>query len=203
MKEKVLFVDRDGVINRLVGYDYGWDSPQTPEDVKLVDGIAQVISWANENKIIVVEVSNQPGVAKGKMSQETSNKIEDRVHQLLKDNGATVDHFYICPHHPKGIVPELSIECDCRKPKAGLLLQAAENLGIDLFNSVVLGDKASDVLAGEAVGCKIILYYHEDDEPDKVAETKTIKTDYKVEKMEKVIPILEQLFKVSNSRSRC
>lgn len=167
---KALFLDRDGVVNHLVLYKNGWDSPQKPQDVKLVKGIETVIAWANKNKILVVEVSNQPGVAKGKMSQKTSDEIEKRVHQLLKQNSASIDKVYICPHHPKGIIPSLTIDCDCRKPKTGLLFKAAEELKIDLKGSVLLGDKGSDVEAGKNVGCTTILYFHKEDSPEKVAQ---------------------------------
>lgn len=167
---KALFLDRDGVINHMVLYDHGWDSPQKPQDVTLVKGIEKIISWANKNKVPVVVVSNQPGVAKGKMTQEISDAIEARTYELLKERGAVINKAYICPHHPEAVVPELKMICDCRKPKPGLLIRAARELGIDLGKSVMLGDKASDVEAGKTAGCKTILYFHKEDTPGKVTQ---------------------------------
>lgn len=194
-KRPALFCDRDGVINRMVKYPDGWDSPQKPQDVRLVSGIEKVIMWANKNKILVVEVSNQPGVAKGKMDQKTSDAIEAKVHLLLGREGAVIDKTYICPHHPKAVVPGLKKLCDCRKPKPGLLLQAAHELGIDLAGSVILGDKASDVEAGRSVGCKTIIFIHNEDAQNKVAESKKAKADYKIAEVAETIPILTKLLR--------
>ena len=194
MKE-ALFLDRDGVINRMVKYNYGWDSPQNPQDVALVNDIEKVISWANKKGITLIEVSNQPGVAKGKMDQKTSDAIEKRVHQLLGDRGAFVDKVYICPHHPEAVVAQLKAVCDCRKPKPGLLIKAAEELKIDLGKSVFLGDKASDVQAGRGAGCKTIIFIHADDAGDKVEEAKRAKADYRLFEIRKAIPIVEKMLK--------
>ena len=193
--QKALFLDRDGVINRMVKYNYGWDSPQNPQDVALVNDIEKVISWANKKGIAVIEVSNQPGVAKGKMDQKTSDAIEKRVHRLLGDKGALIDKVYICPHHPEAVVPELKAVCDCRKPKPGLLIKAAKELKIDLGKSVFLGDKASDVQAGRGAGCKTIIFIHAEDAGDKVEEAKRAKADYRLFEIRKAIPIVEKMLK--------
>src|SRR3989344_302286 len=116
---RALFLDRDGVISRMVKYGYGWDSPQKPEDVRLVKDIEKVISWANRNNILVVKVSNQPGVAKGKMDQKTADSIEGQIHKLLEEKNAFIDKSYICPHHPDAVIPELKKNCDCRKQQPG------------------------------------------------------------------------------------
>lgn len=168
--KKALFLDRDGVVNHMVLYNGSWDSPQSPKDVKLVKGIEKVISWANKNKILVIEISNQPGVAKGKMTQKISDAIEKKIHQLLKLEGATVNKIYICPHHPKAVIPKLKRKCNCRKPNPGLFLKAAKELKIDLKKSVFLGDKASDVEAGQNAGCKTILYFHKEDVREKIEQ---------------------------------
>ena len=195
MKKRALFLDRDGIIDHMVLYGYGWDSPQKPEDVKLVIGIAKIISWANKNNILTIEVSNQPGVAKGKMTQKTSDAIEERVHQLLRGKRAIIDNVYICPHHPEAVIPELKKMCDCRKPKPGLLFRAAKELKIDLTNSIMLGDKAGDVEAGKKAGCKTIIYLHKKDSVNKVEEAINAKADYKVTKMQDVMQILKKYFK--------
>lgn len=176
---RALFLDRDGVICRMVKYHYGWDAAQKPEDVRLVKGISSLIRSASEKGLLIVEVSNQPGVAKGKMNQTTSDSIERRVHNLLLEQGAPIEHVYICPHHPKAVISELSVECNCRKPKPGLLIRAAEELRIDLTKSIFLGDKASDALAGSAVGSQTIIYLHEEDEVEKVDEAEKADADFK------------------------
>jgi len=193
--KKALFIDRDGVINRMVKYDYGWDSPQASKDVKLVEGVEKIISWTNENKILVVEVSNQPGVAKGKMTQKTSNLIETKVNRLLQRKGARIDRAYICPHHPHAIIPEFKKVCDCRKPKPGLIFYAAKELGINLSKSIFLGDKASDVIAGKAIGVKTIIYLHHEDEEEKIFEANKVESDYKEASMKEVFRIIRAHFK--------
>jgi D-glycero-D-manno-heptose 1,7-bisphosphate phosphatase len=192
--DKALFLDRDGVINHMVLYKTGWDSPQKPEDVALIAGIEKIISWANKNKISIIEVSNQPGVAKGKMSQKTSDAIENKVHQLLKENGTFINKVYICPHHPAAVIAKLRKKCNCRKPKPGLLLKAAKELGIDLTKSVFLGDKAADAIAGKKAGCKTIIYIHHHDSKNKVEEAKNADADFKVTKMPEVTQILRKLY---------
>lgn len=188
-----LFLDRDGVINKMVKYGDSWDSPQKIEDVKLTTGIVEVIKWSNERSIPVIEISNQPGVAKGKVDQETASAIQQRVEKLLVKGGARLDGVYICPHHPNGVVPELTGECNCRKPKPGLLLRAAKEMGIDLKKSVFVGDKDTDALAGKAAGCMTILYLHDEDEPEKVARSETIDfVDYKIRSLVGLNAILDK-----------
>lgn len=191
----VLFIDRDGVINHLVpSKSENFDSPQKPKDVKLIEGIVDVITWANKHGILTIEVSNQPGVAKGKMDMKTLESIEARVHELLKMSGAEISKVYQCFHHPRGVVTKLTKECDCRKPKPGLLIKAAAKLSIDLEKSIMLGDNASDVEAGKNAGCKTIIFLHGEDTPEKIARAKKVEADYKVTKISEVISILENFF---------
>lgn len=186
-KERAFFIDRDGVMCRMVEYESGWDSPQKPEDLSLVDGIVELVEKIKEEGFVVIEISNQPSVAKGKMSLEVSDYIEARMHRLLNERGVKIDYVYICHHHPKGVIPELTCECDCRKPKPGLIVRAAKELGIDLAESFFLGDKASDVEAGKAAGCKTILYLHEDDLPEKVEAAKKAVADFSSSKMGEIV----------------
>jgi len=189
-------MDRDGVINRMVLYKTSWDSPQKPKDVRLVPNIEKIISWANKNKIPVVEVSNQPGVAKGKMTQEVSDAIEARVHELLKEKGAVINKAYICPHHPNAVVLKLKRVCNCRKPKPGLILRAKKELHINLRNSIFLGDKASDAIAGRAAGVKTVVYLHHEDETKKILETQNNNSDYKVDSIKEAFQIIQNYFKL-------
>lgn len=189
-----LFLDRDGVINSLVNYQYGWDSPQSLQDIKLVNGIVAIIRWANDKNIPVIEISNQPGVAKGKMTQKTSDNIENKVHQLLKTKGAVINKAYICLHHPEGTVPRLTKQCHCRKPQPGLILKATQELNVNLTKSIFLGDKASDVEASKAAGLQTIIYLHQQDLSRKVKQAYQVKADFKINSLSQALPILKKFF---------
>lgn len=192
---KVLFLDRDGVINRMVHYPHGWDSPQKASDVSLVPDIETIVLWANKRQIPVVLITNQPGVAKGKMTQKTADHIHQSIFEKLLSAGATIDKEYICPHHPNAVVTSLQSVCRCRKPSPGLLEMAAEEMNIDFSHSLFLGDKATDIIAGKSVGLKTILYIHSDDEPEKVAEAFLSEADHRVDRLIDVLPILEEMFR--------
>jgi len=196
--KKALFLDRDGVICKMVfDHELGlYDSPQRVIDVSLVPGIEKVINLIKEKGYFIIEASNQPGVAKGKITKEISDAIEARVHQLLREKGVKIDGKYICHHHPRGIVPNLTIKCNCRKPKPGLLLQAAREFNIDLEKSIFLGDNASDVEAGKNAGCRTIIYLHGGDTPEKVEKAEIVDADYKVYTIKEVILILKQFFAI-------
>lgn len=193
--KNALFIDRDGVMNLMArSATEGFDSPQSVEQVELVEGVAEVIAYCNGKGIPVIEISNQPSVAKGKMSIEHLEAIEARVHQLLADQGAKVDATYRCLHHPKAVVASYLSECDCRKPKPGLLLQAAKEMSIDLTNSVFLGDNLSDMEAGQAAGCKTIFFFHENDTPIKVEKNRAYKGSPTAKTHEETLAILKGMF---------
>ncbi len=195
--KKALFLDRDGIINKMVKYAGGFDSPRTIDDVKLLSGIVAIIKWANKKKLPVVEISNQPGVAKGKMSKVMQQNIENRVHLLLKRRGARINKIYICPHHPKGVVKKLAIVCNCRKPKPGLILRAASNLNINLEKSIFMGDSSTDVEAGRAAGVKTIIYLHPNNEVKKVRLAKMAAADYRITNIKQALPILKKFFEIT------
>ena len=192
--KRALFLDRDGVINCVVKNEKGeYDSPQSVDQVSLVKGIENLIGWANANAVKVVEITNQPAVAKGKVSMEISNEIEEKIDKLLKDNSVRIDNKYICYHHPKGVVSELTTDCECRKPKPGLLIQAAKELDIDLNKSVFLGDRDWDVLAGKAAGCKTVLFLFKEDSPEKIKFAMESPADYKVWSLDEALTIIKDL----------
>lgn len=190
-----LFLDRDGVINRMAKYQSGWDSPQQPDDVRLVTGIAKIVAWANGQEIPVVEITNQPGVAKGKINQKTADAIEAKIHKLLHAKGATVDRTFICPHHPGALLEEFKKICDCRKPKPGLILKAAKELGIILNKSAFLGDSDSDVKAAKAAGVKSIIYIHNENDPAKLRSARQAKADFEVSSMKEAFQTIRNNFK--------
>lgn len=126
------------------------DSPANPEEMILLPGVGEAIAELNRLGLLVIVVSNQPGIAKGKFTRELLEAMSAKMLAEIEAAGGKVDGLYHCLHHPEAIVPEFRVRCDCRKPKAGLLLQAARERDIDLTRSYMVGDGVSDVAAGQA-----------------------------------------------------
>lgn len=156
---KAIFLDRDGVINELIYYrEQGViDSPFTVEQFRLLPGVSEAIKKFREMDYKVILVSNQPGIAKGHMSQQTFAAIAKKMKAELAKDGAFLDAEYYCLHHPEAKVERLRANCECRKPKSGLLIQAAKDIDIDLSESWMVGDGLTDVKAGKEAGCRTIL----------------------------------------------
>ena len=153
-KQKAIFLDRDGTINKYVGFLHRAD------EFELNDGSAEAIGLINKSGYLAIVITNQPVIARGETTYEELEEIHDKMETLLGKEGVYLDGIYYCPHHPhkgyKGEIPELKFECDCRKPKPGMLLKAAEDFNIDLSKSYMIGDSDIDVQAGLSVGCKAI-----------------------------------------------
>ena len=154
-----VFLDRDGVINKMVYFpEFGIvDSPLNPAQFKLIPGAAEAIKTFNHLGLKVIVVSNQPGIAKGKMSEELFEKVRLKMKALLEKNGAHVDGEFYCLHHPEAERVEFKVKCGCRKPKPGLILKAAKEFGLKTSRCYMIGDGLTDIKAGRAVGCKLIL----------------------------------------------
>ena len=144
--EKAVFLDRDGVINVDKEYLY------KPEDFEFINGAPEAIRLMNKLGYKVVVVSNQSGVARGFFTVDDVVKLHKHIDRELKKYEAYIDAYYFCPHHP-----DFGSECDCRKPKTGLIEQAVRDFNIDLAKSWMIGDKASDVECAENAGVKPIL----------------------------------------------
>lgn len=157
--KKAVFPDRDGVINELIYHQEQRliDSPFTVEQFRLLPGVGEAIKKLHDIGYKVILVSNQPGIAKGHMSQETLDQIRRIMAEELDKSQAFHDGEYYCLHHPEAEVADLKANCECRKPKPGLLLQAAKELSIDLSQSWMVGDGLSDVKAGKSGGTRTIL----------------------------------------------
>ncbi len=140
----VVFLDRDGTINADVHYC------RRPEDFRLLPCAAMAIALLNRNGMLVVVVTNQSGVSRGYFDWKTLEAIHEKLKLELARQNARVDAIYICSHRPDD-------GCDCRKPRPGLLLRAATDLGLELSTSYMVGDQNADVLAGQACGCKTVL----------------------------------------------
>lgn len=154
-KQKAIFLDRDGTINKYVGF------LRKEEEFELIDGVTEAIKKINQSGFLAIVVTNQPVIARGEVTFEGLETIHNKMETLLGKKGAYLDGIYFCPHHPhsgyEGEVKELKIDCDCRKPKQGMLLKAAEDFNIDLSQSYMVGDGANDIKAGKAAGCKTVL----------------------------------------------
>ena len=159
-KQKAVFLDRDGTINKYVGF------LTDIKKLELIDGAAEAIKKINESGYLAIVVTNQPVIARGEVSFEELESIHNKMETLLGEKGAYINGIYFCPHHPdKGFAGErieYKINCECRKPKPGMLLQAAGDFNIDLSSSWMVGDGRNDIEAGKSAGCKTILIGNEE-----------------------------------------
>ena len=153
--QKAIFLDRDGTINRHIGF------LRKPEELELLAGAAEAIKLINSSGYLAIVITNQPVVARGEVTTSQLQEIHNKLETELGKQGAYIDGLYYCPHHPdKGFAGEvvaLKIDCDCRKPKPGLILRAAEDFNIDLDNSWMIGDDGRDIGCGKNAGCKTAL----------------------------------------------
>jgi len=154
-KQKCVFLDRDGTINKFNGFI------KRPEDFELIDGAAEAIKKINDLGCLAIVVTNQPVIARGEVEIETLNLIHMKMETDLGNKYAYIDDLFYCPHHPDsgfpGERPEYKIDCNCRKPKPGMILAAAEKYNIDLASSYMAGDDMRDIKAGVAAGCIPVL----------------------------------------------
>ncbi len=153
--QKAIFLDRDGTINEYVGF------LRDIQEFRLLPDAAEAIREINASGYLAIVVTNQPVIARGEVTRDELEMIHRKMQTLLGQEGAYLDGIYYCPHHPhkgyEGEIPELKIECDCRKPKPGMLLKAAEDYHIDLHASWMIGDGENDIRAGKAAECKTAL----------------------------------------------
>ncbi len=154
-KQKAIFLDRDGTINKYVGF------LRNIEQFELLSGVSEAIRRINQSGYLAVVVTNQPVIARGEVTYTELQEIHNKMETILGKDGAYLDGIYFCPHHPdkgfKGEVKELKINCNCRKPNPGLLLQAASDFNINLEQSWMIGDGKNDIQAGKNAGCKTVL----------------------------------------------
>jgi D-glycero-D-manno-heptose 1,7-bisphosphate phosphatase len=146
-KRKAVFLDRDGTINVEKNYLY------RIEDFEFIDGAPGAIKRLREGGYLIVVVTNQSGVARGYYTLEDVDRLHRYIQRELSEFGTAIDAFYTCPHHPTSGLGELRQECDCRKGRPGMLLQAAAEHHIDLAGSFIIGDKCADIEAGRRAGC--------------------------------------------------
>jgi D-glycero-D-manno-heptose 1,7-bisphosphate phosphatase len=148
---RAVFLDRDGTVNEEVGY------LRDLADLRLIAGAGAAIRLLNEAGLKVVLVTNQSGVARGYFPESLVREAQERLDQMLQQEGARIDALYYCPHHPTAGNSSYTVACDCRKPSTGLIDRAARDLDIDVKRSYVVGDKWSDVELGQRAGARSIL----------------------------------------------
>ncbi|WP_027218673.1 HAD-IIIA family hydrolase [Butyrivibrio fibrisolvens] len=153
-KQKAIFLDRDGTINKYVGF------LRKTDEFELLDGAAEAIKLINDSGYLAIVITNQPVIARGEVTVPELAEIHNKMETLLGQQGAYIDGLYYCPHHPdrgfEGEIPDLKIVCNCRKPKPGMIIKAAEDFNIDLRKSWMIGDGENDIRAGMAAGCKTV-----------------------------------------------
>ncbi len=140
---KAIFLDRDGTLNPDPGYI------SDPKDYELFEGVTEALLKLQNAGFLLILITNQSGISRGLFSEEQLEAVHDKMKKLLKKGGVTLDAIYYCPHHPehpyKGVA-----ECNCRKPKPGLILQAIKDFDVDIKNSFMIGDRVSDIKIGIA-----------------------------------------------------
>jgi len=154
-KQKAIFLDRDGTINKLKGF------LTNINDFELIDGVSEAIKLINNSEYLAIVVTNQPVISRGEVTLEELEQMHNKMETLLGLDGAYINDIFYCPHHPdKGFIGErveYKIDCDCRKPKPGMLFKASRKYNIDLSQSWMIGDSKNDILCGINAGCKTAL----------------------------------------------
>lgn len=154
-KQKAVFLDRDGTINKYVGF------LKDINQFELIAGVAEAIKRINALGYLCIVITNQPVIARGEVTVSQLDEIHNKMETLLGLEGAYIDGLYYCPHHPhkgfEGEIPELKFDCECRKPKPGMILKAAKDFNINLSESWMVGDGENDIKAGKNAGCKTCL----------------------------------------------
>lgn len=151
MSSKAIFIDRDGTLNEDVGYI------SDPKEFRLFDFAPEAVRLINNSGFLVIVLTNQSGIARGFLTEEILGRLHDKMESELAHRGARIDRIYFCPHHPEIGEPPYKVDCDCRKPKSGLILQAATEMDVNLKKSYVVGDRYRDMETGQAVGATGVL----------------------------------------------
>lgn len=152
MKLKAAFFDRDGVLNVDKSYLY------KIEDLEWIDGAKEALAYLTQKGYTIFVVTNQSGIARGYYTVDDMNKLHEFMAQQAAAAGGEIEKFYYCPHLSEGKIAEYAVECDCRKPKPGLILRAFEEYDIDKDAAFLIGDKPRDVESAEAAGIKGYLF---------------------------------------------
>jgi len=194
MKNKAIFLDRDGVINEIVYHkEMGIvDSPFIVEQFKLIKDIDKGIFKFQELGFNIIIISNQPGIAKNHHDETTFEKIKEKMHKEFLKEGIKIDAEYYCFHHPDAVIKKYKKICNCRKPRPGMILSAAKDFDIDLSKSWMIGDGINDIKAGISAGCKTILIGNLKCDICKILEEENAKPNFVAENLYKASLIIEK-----------
>jgi D-glycero-D-manno-heptose 1,7-bisphosphate phosphatase len=192
MPNKAIFLDRDDTLIE----DPGFISH--PDQVKLLDDVAEALVELRRMGYKLIVVSNQSGVARGIVTEEALDEIHERLMQLLAEQGAHLDKIYYCPYHPEGVIPKYRKESDRRKPSPGMLLNAAKELDIDLSQSWIIGDRNRDIQAGRQAGCNTILVTRSSTK--KQPGSRQANPDYKSVNMREAVNIIKKHHRSSRTK---
>jgi len=192
MSNKAVFLDRDGTLIEDPGY------LNHPEQVKLLEGVAEALIELRNMGYMLIVVTNQSAVARGIVSEKVLGEIHNRLRQLLTERGAYLDQIYYCPYHPDGVIPKYRKDSEWRKPNPGMLLAASEDMDIDLSQSWKIGDSSSDIEAGLRAGCKTILVNRLSRYKTTLGKPDEPKPDYKSVNMKEAVNIIKQYHRSSN-----
>jgi D,D-heptose 1,7-bisphosphate phosphatase len=193
--KRAIFLDRDGVINDL---EYNAEeghigAPLSSKQLRVHPYSGTAVRKLRALGFLTILVSNQPGVAKKQLTYAEFLRMNVAVRKQLSVDGGQLDGEYYCLHHPDAVLPKYRVECDCRKPKPGLLLRAAEENDVSLPDSYLVGDALADVKAGKAAGCKTILLAHMTAFLARMIEVEDAEPDYVVHSLKEVPALIERL----------
>lgn len=191
---RAVFLDRDGVINEIVYFpEFGvLDSPLNPKQFRLLPDAAEAIQTFNRLGLKVIVVSNQPAIAKGKMTEKVFERVRLKMRRELEKRGAHVDAEYYCFHHPLAKDAKYRGNCDCRKPKPGLIFRAAKDFDLELSKCYVIGDGLTDIKAGRAAGCRSLLIGNLKCDLCRLMEDEKVKPDLIVPSLLQASKIIEK-----------
>lgn len=182
---KAIIFDRDGIFVKKINNE----APVKISELKLIPEIIPVVKKIKELGFLAIITSNQPDIALGKINEKTKTALENKFEKLLKKNKIPVDVIYYCHHHAQGVVPKYTKVCQCRKPKPGMITRTINKFRINRENSFMVGDRASDVKAGEGAGVKTILFDPNNSQKDYLIENNA-HPDYNVKELSDIIPII-------------
>ncbi|VVB95767.1 Glyceraldehyde 3-phosphate phosphatase [uncultured archaeon] len=150
--KRAVFLDRDGVLTQEPPH-----YAHRVDELEFIPGSPEAIRMLNKNGYVVIVVSNQSGIARGYYPEEDTDIFNQAMEKKLAEIGAHIDTIYYCPHHPEAIIEKYRVDCDCRKPRPGMLKRAEKELNIDLKKSFMIGDRWSDIEAGKRAECKTVM----------------------------------------------
>lgn len=181
LSKKTVFLDRDGTINKKVGY------LSSSDQISFLPTITESVRKLNDKNFVVIVITNQPVVAKGLATEKDVKSINNTLVSMLNKEHAYINAIYSCPHHPHADMKEYRVACECRKPKLAMFNQATKDFNIDLGNSYIIGDTTRDIMAGKNLGIPTFLVGTGDEKNDKIFP---IVPDYKCKKFSDAADII-------------